>query len=65
MKNLKLLLAAFILTACSNDEPPCNCTAEYTNGNGSYYITHMPIDCETGQPTEAPTSGGWFVGCSN
>lgn len=57
MKKILLILGIIILfLSCDKEEDNCNCanakmtTFEY--GTGYFYITNLPVDCETGRPSE-------------
>lgn len=59
MKKILLILGIIILfLSCDKEDikKTCNCanakmtTFEY--GTGYFYITNLPVDCETGRPSE-------------
>lgn len=67
MKKILLIFGiAIILLSCTKEEDVCKCEGRFTlDGNGSFYINNVKIDCETRQPlpNQGIQSNAFWQGC--
>ena len=60
MKKLLLIVLALLFLSCEKDDTNCNCKAKMTTfeyNSGYFYISNLPVDCNTKKPTEETMNG--------